>query len=265
MLFEILTTGSMLGVMGASYYYKTISNNDGDKILKIAENCGLYTKEEKIRLYRRSYNKKSKYTEYVYKIPLGLELHDFTDKYGKFKDGLNNSSVREIELKDFKNLKLNQNILKQIKDIINNRVQLNKEIEFEYDGMLKIRVYDEGLQTQYKFTEDMFKNLNKWEVPLGVSLQNVVKIDFDVASHVLIGGATDMGKSNVLNLIATVLLHNNPENVKFTLIDLKGGLEFSNFEHLKQVKNFATDVEEALEALENVKEEMTCIWQAKNA
>lgn len=260
MLFELFSTGSMLGVLGASYYFKTNFNNDNEKILKIAENCGLYTKEEKIRLYRRSRNKKSKYTELIYKIPLGLELEDFTNKYGKFKDGLNNSSVRRIELKDITNIQLNKNILKQIQDLINNRVQLNKEIQFEYDGMLKIRIYDEGLQKEYRFTGDLFKNLKKWEVPLGVSLEKIVKIDFDVASHVLIGGATDMGKSNVLNLIATVLLHNNPEDVKFTIIDLKGGLEFGNFEHLKQVKNFATNAEEALEALENVKEEMTTIF-----
>ncbi|PFP22846.1 hypothetical protein COJ96_25085, partial [Bacillus sp. AFS073361] len=68
--------------LGASYYYKTNMNDDSDKILKIAENCGLYKKDEKMRLYRRNYNKAKKYTEYVFKIPLGLELQDFLDKYG---------------------------------------------------------------------------------------------------------------------------------------------------------------------------------------
>lgn len=257
LLFSLVTTGSMLGVLGFSYYKKTNFNNDNDKILKIAENCGLYTKTEKMKLYRRNYNKKGNYTEYVYKIPLGMELEDFKSKIGKFKDGLNNRSVRMIKLKDFKGLTFDSTILKQLEDIIYSRIQLSKEIEMEYDGMLKIRVYEEGLKSEYRFKEEMFKELKKWEVPLGVSLQRVIKIDFDVASHVLIGGATDMGKSNVLNLITTVLLHNNPNDVEFTLIDLKGGLEFSKYEHIKQVKNFATNADQAKEALENVKADMT--------
>jgi S-DNA-T family DNA segregation ATPase FtsK/SpoIIIE len=49
------------------------------------------------------------------------------------------------------------------------------------------------------------------------------------------------------------LLHNQPEDVEFTLIDLKGGLEFGVYENLPQVKNFATNAAEAKEALENVK------------
>jgi hypothetical protein len=40
LIFEVLTTGSMLGVLGASSYYKTNLSDDSDKILKIAENCG---------------------------------------------------------------------------------------------------------------------------------------------------------------------------------------------------------------------------------
>jgi hypothetical protein len=231
-------------------------NDDSDKILKIAENCGLYKKDEKLRLYRRNYNKEKKYTEYVFKIPLGLELQDFLDKYGKFKDGLNNRSVRRINLKDFKKLRFNVSLPKQIQAILNNRVQLSKEIEMEYDGMLIMRVYDEGLQSSYDLTKEIITAAKPWQVPLGVTLKGQVVHDFENGPHILIGGATDMGKSNILNIIITVLLHNQAQDVEFTLIDLKGGLEFGIYENIPQVKNFATNAEEAKKALENVKEEM---------
>lgn len=257
MLFEVVTTASMLGVWGASHYYRTNSSNDSDKILKIAENCGLYKKDEKLRLYRRNRSKDGKYTEYVFKIPLGLELEDFTDKYGKFKDGLNNRSVHRIDLREFKRLKLDRTLLKQIQRILNNRVQLNKELEMEYDGMLKIRVYDEGLQEKYDLTQEIMKKCESWHVALGKTLNGQVDHDFESGPHLLIGGATDMGKSNILNVIINTLLHNHADEVKFTLIDLKGGLEFGVYENIKQVRNFASDVFDAKTALENVQAEMS--------
>lgn len=261
MLFEILSTGSMLGVWGASYYFQTNQNKDSDKILKIAENCGLYTKEEKLRLYRRRYDKKRKCTEYVFKIPLGLELEDFMNKYGKFKDGLNNSSARKLILKDLKNIKWNEDLLKQFQKWVNHREKLNKEIEFEYDGMLKVKVYEEGLKEQYDLTQEIMKKCKPWNVPLGITQGEEVFHNFEKGNHALIGGATDTGKSNIQNLIITCLLHNHPNEVKFTLIDLKGGLEFGTYEHLKQTKNFASNIDEALIALENAQSEMESMFQ----
>lgn len=257
MLFEMVTTGSMLGVLGASYYYRNNYNKDSDKIIKIAENCGLTKKGEGLRLYRRNYNRQYKYTDYIYKIPLGLELKDFNDKHGKFADGLNNRSVRRIVLKDFKGLTLRGNVLKQIHDILNNRVPLNKAVEFEYDGMLLVRVYDEGLGTDYGITTDIMKGVDSWHAPLGLTLKGQLVHDFETGPHILLGGATDMGKSTILNVIITTLLHNHADDVEFTLIDLKGGLEFGVYENCKQVKHFATNVEEAHEALTNVQLEMS--------
>jgi hypothetical protein len=115
----------------------------------------LYKKDDKMRLFRRNkikdkITKNVVGTEYVFKIPLGLELKDFTDRYGKFKDGLNNKSVRRINLKDFKVLKFDATLLKQIQAIINKRIQLSKEIEMEYDGMLIMRVYNDGLRKRLR-------------------------------------------------------------------------------------------------------------------
>jgi hypothetical protein len=257
LLFEVLSTGSMLGVLGASYYYKTNLNDDSDKILKIAENCGLYKKDEKMRLYRR--NKiKDKITkevlgaEYFFKIPLGLELKDFVDKHGKFKDGLNNRSVRRINLKDFRNLKLDASLPKQIRAILENRVQLSKEIEMEYDGMLIMRVYDQGLTNDLPFDEELLAKVTGWQVPIGVTYKEFIKHDFEKLQMLVVAGMTRYGKTVFLKNAITTLINNQPENVKFTLIDLKGGLAFSRFMACKQVQTVAKNAQETIEALEAI-------------
>jgi S-DNA-T family DNA segregation ATPase FtsK/SpoIIIE len=65
-------------------------------------------------------------------------------------------------------------------------------------------------------------------------------------------GTTDGGKSNLLKLIITALVHNNPDDTKLVLIDLKGGLSFARFEGLPQVECIAKNPEEAREALKKV-------------
>ena len=256
MLFEILSSGSVLGIMGASYYYQTNYNDESKVILKIAENCGLYKKDEKIRLYRRSYNKERKFTEYVFKMPLGLELKDFLDKYGKFKDGLNNRSVRRIKLKDFAKLKLDRTLPKQILDILRHRVQLNKEIEIEYDGMLIMRVYEEGLPEKVLYDEEMLSKLSGWQVPIGLTYKEFVAHDFEKLQMLVVAGMTRYGKTVFLKNAITTLINNEPENVKLTLIDLKGGLAFSRFLACKQVEKVAKNGEETLIALEAIHAEM---------
>lgn len=260
-LFETLTTLSALGVTGYASYHKKNFSKDGDKILKIADNCNLYTKDEKIRLFRRSYNKKEKYTEYVFKIPLGLSFEDFNSKMQVFKDGLNNKSMNVIQIKDFLDLKFDRTIINQLQMIFNKRIQLNKEVTMSYDGMLIMKVFDEGLKESYDITPEIMKKVKGWKVALGRGLGKQVNHDFEKSPHILIGGATDMGKSNILNLIITTLLLNHEDDVEFTLIDLKGGLEFSTYECIKQTINFATNAEQAYVALNNVVVEMEETFQ----
>lgn len=258
MLFEAITTASMLGVWGASHYYKTNYNDDSDKILKIAENCGLHKNGEKLRLYRRNTNRKNNpnYTEYVFKIPLGLELSDFTDRYGKFKDGLNNRSVRRINLRDLLRLKLDRSLPMQLRKIINNREQLRKEIEIYYDGMLIFRVYDQGLRTDLPYDDELLATVSRWSIPIGVTLREFVRHDFERLQMLVVAGMTRYGKTVFLKNAITTLIHNEPENAKFTLIDLKGGLAFSRFANCKQINSVGKNAEETIEALEAVHAEM---------
>ncbi|MEN2468188.1 FtsK/SpoIIIE domain-containing protein [Ornithinibacillus sp. JPR2-1] len=261
-LFEILSTASMAGITGASYYFQNKNaTNDHEKIKIIADEAGLKTREGGIRIYRK--RKHDKYTEYVYKIPLGLSFKDFEDKKHLFIDGLNNKSRPDLNLANLKNINWKGDVLKQLQDILNNRIKLDKQIEMEYDGMLRFKVYEEGLKKRYDLTEDILKKCKAWTVPIGVSYKEIIYHDFESesGSHILFGGATDTGKSTTLNVIINSLLYNQPDDVEFTLIDLKGGLEFGPYEHLKQVKRFATDVDSAEKVLKEAKFDMASTFE----
>lgn len=253
-MIDILT---MAGVVGASFYYQNKSaTNDHEKIIKIADAAELKKKGESIRIYKK--RKRDGYTEYVYKIPLGLSFKDFEDKKHIFVDGLNNKSKSDISLNNIKNINWKENPVMQVKDIFNNRIKLDKHIEMEYDGMLKVRVYDEGLQSEYKTSKEIMSKCKGWSVPIGLALNKQIIHDFESqsGSHILIGGATDMGKSTILNVIINTLVNNHPEDVEFSLVDLKGGLEFGTYENMKQVKNFAANIDEVEEVLKQVQQQM---------
>ncbi len=256
-MFEVFSTLSMLGIAGSSYYFQNKqSNNDHDKIKKIADEIGLKTKDGGLQIYKR--RKRDNYTDYIYKIPLGISFKDVEDKKHIFVDGLNNKSRSDLNLQNLKNINWKGDVLKQLKDIFNNRIQLDKQIELSYDGMLKFRVYDNGLEEQYDITKEIMDKCKSWSVPIGVTQNEIIFHDFESqsGSHILLGGATDMGKSTILNVITSSLINNHPNDVEFTLIDLKGGLEFGVYENLKQVKNFATDIDGAEIVLKQVKDEM---------
>ncbi|WP_243355861.1 FtsK/SpoIIIE domain-containing protein [Bacillus litorisediminis] len=258
MIFEVLTTASMLGVLGTSFYYKTNSkNNDVEKIMKIAENNKLSTKDEKLRLYRKSYNKKNDFTEYVFKMPLGLSFDQFKEKENNFIDGLNNRSVIRIDLKDLKKLKFDKTLIKQLKKIfLNSRVPLDKQIEIEYDGMLIFRVYNKGLTDFVPYDDEMLKKVGGWEVLIGVTYKEFIKHDFEKMQMFVVAGMTRYGKTVFLKNAITTLINNQSENVRLYLVDLKGGLAFSRFIKCKQVKAVAKDEQETLITLEMLHEEM---------
>lgn len=267
MLFEILSTASLGMVAGSAYYFQNKNaTNDHEKIVKIADAAGLKSNGESIRIYRRSKSKEG-YAEYVYKMPLGLSFKQFVEKKQYFIDGLNNKSQTDIDLAKLRNLDWKGDIPAQIKKAFTNRIPLDKQLEIEYDGMLKFRVYDRGLGDGYELNDDILAKCKAWTVPLGVALNDRIFHDFESQSgaHLLIGGATDMGKSTLLNVIINALIRKHPDDVEFTLIDLKGGLEFGEYENLRQVKHFASDVSNAEKVLKSVQNEMESKFQLLRA
>ncbi|WP_425203969.1 FtsK/SpoIIIE domain-containing protein [Priestia megaterium] len=239
------------------------SDDDAKKIKQIADNVGLKKDGQSIIIKRRDpvNRKKNKfYAEYVYQIPLGLSLDDFMDKFAKFEDGLNNkktlitvklSDIKKIKLKKLKGCKSIEEVFTKIKDMIGQKTAIRKSIEMSYDGMLRVKVYEQDMPDYIEFDEEKWKKCKGWQMPLGETREGVVFIDL-AKGHFIVAGATTFGKSQLLKLLISTLLNNKPDETLLTLIDLKGGLEMMYFEDCKQTVNFKDDLEGAVEVLKKI-------------
>jgi len=251
-------------IAGANFLYYGGGGNDHKKIEIICKNCGLFIKDEKsnskktIRIFRKSSIPNG--IEYVYQIPIGMKFKDFESKIDNFQDGLNaKRSVLDFSLQDLKQLKLDRTIIKQIQMLSDKRLKLRKEVELLWDGMLKVRVYNEPLPTMIPLTDEMLSKCNGWEIPLGVSRKGLIKHDME-NGHMCVAGITQYGKTVFLKMLVTSLIHRKPQDAQFHLLDLKGGLAFNRFKKCSQVKDVAYDLDSSLEVLEKIMADMRARW-----
>lgn len=231
---------------------------EASKIQRVAAHCGLVVKENgkthTIHLLRRKRHPWG--VEYVYRIPLGLAFEQFQKKQQHIKDGLNHKrGFFDLTLDDLKTLRLRADLLEQIKKLLNGKKQ-RKEILMDYDGTLKIRVYNEPMPELVPFDEKMLDRCNGWTVCMGEAREGTTFHDFDKIPHLVVAGTTRYGKSVFLKNVITTLINNHPNTVRLTLLDLKGGLAFNRFKNCKQVETVAKDVTESLRALQAVHAEI---------
>lgn len=158
------------------------------------------------------------YTTYLYSLPLGMPLEAMESLIPALKDGL------------------------------------NKEVEMELDGLLKLSVYSTKL-TNFDYDKTLIRP-GTWEVPIGKNHHGMLYHDFEKYCHLLNGGVTRFGKTVFMKEVFHTLLMNNPQDVEFYILDLKAGLEFYKFSGLPQVKKVACDVYESAETLYNITEEL---------
>jgi FtsK/SpoIIIE family len=256
LLFEILSSLVAGGIAVTTYLKQQGVGNDKTKIERIAVNAGLVTKDGKqIRIHRRT--KGDGFIEYVFQIPLGLSFADFERKKHVFEDGLNiKRSTFDLSLADLKEISFRSNPIPQIKSLLRNKRKQRKEIELSFDGMLKIRVYDRSMPELLPFEDSMLAKCTGWEIPVGVSRSEFIKHDFDAIPHMIVSGATRKGKSAFLKLLVASLIAQHPDDVRFTILDLKGGLAFAKFKDARQVECLAKNVHESVEALRAIRDEM---------
>ncbi len=255
MIFEILTTSLMGGIAFKAFTKKNgLTSNDSAKIQRILSLSGLNVKDGKDTLTTQLIRKKehSWGMEYKYRIPLGRSFNDYVNKQETLQDGLNNRR-KKITIKDLKTLQFDENIIDNIKAIWNNKLTERKELEMSFDGLLILRVYNEPLPTQVDFRVS-----NGWKFNVGQIRENnqIITHDFERIPHLVIGGATRYGKSNLINSIMASLLLQKPNDVKFHLVDLKGGIELGDYENIKQTVSIAYEPSQALETLKNACEAM---------
>jgi DNA segregation ATPase FtsK/SpoIIIE, S-DNA-T family len=249
MIFEVVSTAIMGGIALKAHQSKKGIGNDSKKINKIFALSGLNVKDGKDTLTAQQVKKKDYEwgTEYRYRIPLGRSFEDYLSKQKVIESGINTRSVK-ISFKDLRELKFDRNIISSIKDIYQKKLTEQKEIELSFDGMLIVRVYNDPMPNLVNFQFG-----SGWKVPIGVTREknNMIYHDFEQIPHFALGGATRYGKSNLINGIITALTHQEPNNVKLHLVDLKGGVELCDYENIKQTESIAYEPEEALETLEN--------------
>ncbi|MBY0094957.1 hypothetical protein H7S74_30375 [Priestia aryabhattai] len=268
-MFLELTTGiaaaSVFGV--AKLKQDGRSGDDAKKIKQIADNNGLKKDGQSIIIRRRDpiNRKKNKlYAEYVYQIPLGLSFDDFRDKFQKFEDGLNNkktlisislSDLKKINFKKLRSIKTWKGRVEYVQKIIQEKHLIKKSIDMSYDGMLRVKVYENDMPNKVDFNPDKWNECKGWQMPLGETREGTIFIDL-AKGHFIVAGATTFGKSALLKLLISTLLNNKPDETLLTLIDLKGGLEMMYFEDCKQTVDFKDDLEGAVEVLRRIKNDI---------
>jgi DNA segregation ATPase FtsK/SpoIIIE, S-DNA-T family len=229
----------------------SLGMNDGQKIQRIFSNTGLNVKEgDNILTAQLVRNKKRNWgRELVFRIPLGRSFEDYQNKVQAIQDGLN--TKKRTKTFDFRAIKK-----LDFKNIIKKEKAHQKEVEMFYDGMLKIKIYNQPMPDKKLYSNIELQN--GWKVPIGVTRTDAIFHDFDQIYNMLVGGAVGGGKSSFLDMLICHLLITQPEYVRFTLIDLKGGVEFSRFKDCQQVVGYAEEVIQAKDALGKVVENMKC-------
>lgn len=259
MLLEVISSAFMGGIALYAQIKRSGLTNDSEKLNKIFALTGLNLRD-KDRTYTAQLVKKKAYswgTEYRYRIPLGRSFEDYQAKLHHIQDGLNNrKSMLQFSLSDLKGIDFSSPLPPQLKNLMTKKRSSKKEVELSFDGLLKVKVYNQPMPALIRYDETPLPG--DWKVPVGVIREgnSFIHHDFEQVPHMVFGGATRYGKSNYLNMLITTLITQQPNNVRLTLIDLKGGVEFSDYRDIRQVVNYAEEPEDAEKALQVVVEEM---------
>ena len=83
-------------------------------------------------------------------------------------------------------------------------------------------------------------------IPIGLSDAGVLELDLiEQGPHMLIGGTTGSGKSELLQTITCgAISRYSPDEVSLFLVDFKGGATFAPFRRLPHVVGFVTDLDQ---------------------
>ncbi|CAH1208208.1 hypothetical protein PAECIP111891_03176 [Paenibacillus allorhizoplanae] len=257
MVLELATISVMAGFFGFTIFDKHAAS-EAKKIQRIAANCGLSVRDGgklvTLHLLRKTHHKWG--TEYVYRLPLGLSFEEVQKKQRTIEDGLNQKrGLLDLSFDDLKKIQWKHDLLEQLKNMMNGGMR-RKEILMNYDGALQIQVYKDPMPELIPFTEHTLQSCKGWTVCLGESRDAVIYHNFESIPHMVVAGTTRYGKSVFLKNTVTTLLHNHPEYIRFTLIDLKGGLAFNRFSNVSQVLTVAKDAQETLIALRGIHEDI---------
>ncbi|MFC4409427.1 FtsK/SpoIIIE domain-containing protein [Chungangia koreensis] len=262
MILEVGSTIVMAGIAGWAYLKQNgPATNDAEKIQRIFANTGMMVKEQgktkTIRLQKKRTVEGG--TEYVYQLPLGMSSKQVQEAKHVLEDGLNvRHEYLEFNPSDLKNIRWNENVFPQIKQMIEPK-KSKKEIDIDFDGMLKIRVYNEPLSDYLQWNDSYFST--GWRVPVGENRKGFIYHDFAKTPHIIVAGTTGFGKSQYLKMLVTSLITQQPNYVHLSLIDLKGGTAFQRFSNMQQVEYYGRNPVEARQILQTVQQNMNTMLE----
>ncbi len=93
---------------------------------------------------------------------------------------------------------------------------------------LYLTIYDTKAMTVVPYTKKIVKECSgSWKVPVGLAEKGWIYHDFDLTPHFLIGGATNMGKTNYLfSLVYTLFRAHTASEMQLYIVDMKRGISF---------------------------------------
>lgn len=188
---------------------------------KIFHSCGLNMDDKYPVLIAESKNDIG--NRYIFKLPYGLCLNDFT----KMKEELETAIGKPILIENTNN----------------------------YNVMMQI--FDTEYKSVYKPICNLTANKNKMIYPVGIEItpsgEEIVCLDLESQSHVLVGGITGSGKTSFLKCLLTAMCL---QDVELKILDMKMGGDYNVFKYYKYLTAFIKDVEAAEVEIENIKKNM---------
>lgn len=145
-------------------------------------------------------------------------------------------------------------LIKKLAEVLEEGLYKPVKISF-HQRELHIRVFKQQIPEIWNWSKDLLKE-HTWRVMMGKSLDKHIYHDFEKTPHMCVSGMTRFGKTVFLKNVMTSLILQQSQHVKFFIIDLKEGLEFSPYKDLSQVVEVAENPEQALEMLAKVREKM---------
>lgn len=205
-----------------AYFYQSNGPNDKKKIatfFEITKVCVQHKGELQYPIFIKEI-KDDISMNYVYKLPLGVPSQ----------------------------------LIQKLAEVLEEGLYKPVKISF-HQRELHIRVFSQRIPEMWNWSKDLLKE-HTWRVVMGKALDKHVYHDFEKTPHMCVSGMTRFGKTVFLKNVMTSLILQQSQHVKFFIIDLKEGLEFSPYKELSQVVEVAENPKQALEMLGRVREKM---------
>ncbi|TKI86705.1 FtsK/SpoIIIE domain-containing protein [Bacillus mycoides] len=120
---------------------------------------------------------------------------------------------------------------------------------------LFIRVFQQCIPEKWHWSSELLRE-KTWNIIMGRALDHMIYHDFEKTPHMCVSGMTRFGKTVFLKNVMTNLILQQPNHVKFYVVDLKEGLEFSPYRDLLQVEEVAENPMQAFDMLTRIREKM---------